>query len=136
MLQGFHWESHAVSEGWYNIILENKQRIKDSGFTLIWFPPPSKSVSPQGYEPTQLKKLNSSYGKYGKLKDVISALSPEVKAIADIVINHRSGSTNFADFTNPDWSTHTIVQNDEWFGDNNKSINPDLGDGVPYSRVS
>ena len=49
MLQIFHWDSPEVrkSDGsprWYQIIQENVDRIKQSGFTLIWFPPPSDSV--------------------------------------------------------------------------------------------
>jgi alpha-amylase len=134
MLQGFHWNSHSVSSGWYSIIIQNAQRIKDSGFTLIWLPPPSKSVSPQGYEPSQLNDLNSEYGTVDELKNVISVLSsaPEVKVIADIVINHRSGSTGWADFTNPDWPTDTIVSDDEWGGA--KSINYDRGESAPFSR--
>ena len=132
MLQGFHWESSSVSEGWYKIIHDNSQRIKDSGFTIIWLPPPSKSASPQGYEPNQLNNLTSAYGDENQLKAAINALNPEVKALADIVINHRSGTSNWADFTNPNWPTHTIVYDDEWGGA--KSINRDLGDGVSFSR--
>ncbi len=132
MLQGFHWKSSSVSEGWYKIIHDNSQRIKDSGFTLIWLPPPSKSTSPQGYEPNQLNNLTSAYGNENQLIAAINALNPEVKALADIVINHRSGTSNWADFTNPNWPTHTIVYDDEWGG--KKSINRDLGDGVSFSR--
>lgn len=72
MLQGFHWRSSSVSEGWYKIIHDNSQRIKDSGFTLIWLPPPSKSTSPQGYEPNQLNNLTSAYGNENQLKAAIN----------------------------------------------------------------
>ena len=36
-----------------------------------------------------------------------------VKVLADIVLNHRNGSTNWLDFKNPDWPSNAIVNNDE-----------------------
>jgi len=132
MLQGFHWTSPDVNErSWYDIIQENAQKIKDSGFTLMWFPPPSDSVNKHGYEPRQLNKLDSDYGKETELKAAIDAIKP-VKAIADIVINHRSGTMGPGDFTNPDWSTFTIVGDDEFRG--RKSMNTDSGERAEFSR--
>ena len=114
MLQGFHWTSHDVREpSWYGIIKQNAQRIKDSGFTLVWFPPPSDSVNPQGYEPRELNQLDSAYGRESELKNAVDALKPEIKILADIVINHRSGTSNEEDFTNPNWSRETIAFDDE-----------------------
>jgi alpha-amylase len=132
MLQGFHWKSCTVQQGWHTIIRENAQRIKNAGFDIVWFPPPSASASCQGYEPTQLRNLNSAYGTEDQLREAIRALGCEVQVIADIVINHRSGTSGWADFTNPDWSTYTIVSDDEWGGE--KSVNGDLGDSAPFSR--
>ncbi len=134
MLQGFHFNSHQVSQGWYNIINENAQRIKDSGFTLVWFPPPSKSVTSLGYEPTELNNLNSAYGSESQLKNAIETLGPEVKALADIVINHRSGTNDACGFTNPGWLKHTIVKDDENCDINDKSINGDTGESASFSR--
>lgn len=132
MLQGFHWTSPDVNgRSWYDIIQENAQKIKDSGFTLMWFPPPSDSVNKHGYEPRQLNKLDSDYGKETELKAAIDAIKP-VKAIADIVINHRSGTMGPGDFTNPDWSTFTIVGDDEFRG--RKSMNTDSGERAEFSR--
>jgi alpha-amylase len=113
LLQGFHYNSSGVETGWYNILQENAQRIKDSGFTLVWFPPPSRSVTPLGYEPNELNNLNSAYGSEEQLRAAINALAPEVKVLADIVINHRSGTQDACTFTNPDWPEHTIVKDDE-----------------------
>ena len=132
MLQGFHWTSPDVSgRSWYEIIQENAERIKNSGFTLVWFPPPSDSVNKHGYEPRELNKLDGDYGSETQLKSAINAIKP-VKALADIVINHRSGTTGPGDFTNPDWSTFTIVKNDEYKG--RKSMNTDSGEGAEFSR--
>ncbi|MFN5966520.1 MAG: alpha-amylase, partial [Pseudanabaena sp.] len=77
LLQGFHWDSHNVQgKSWYQIIEENADRIKKSGFTIVWFPPPSDSVDRQGYIPRELNKLESNYGNEVELKDSIANLSP------------------------------------------------------------
>ncbi len=133
MLQGFHWDSNNVSSGWYNIMEGNAQRIADSGFTSVWFPPPSDTADNQGYLPRQLYNVNTRYGSENDLRDAISALdSRGIDAIADIVINHRVGTTGWADFTNPTWPSHTIASNDEWNG--TKSQNWDTGEGYGPAR--
>ena len=43
---GFGWSSHETN-GWWKIIQQNVQTVKDAGFTHIWLPPPSRSVAPQ-----------------------------------------------------------------------------------------
>jgi alpha-amylase len=42
--------------------------------------------------------------------------------VADIVINHRDGDTNWADFKNPDWGTWAICRTDEAFTNVNSGI--------------
>ena len=115
MLQGFTWNSAPRGTGWnkenpspywgnwYGIMKKNAASIKDT-FEYVWFNPPSicDSASSEGYAPTELNNLNSYYGTAEELKEVISAIQP-AKAIADIVVNHRAGSTCWGDFTNPDW---------------------------------
>ena len=60
----------------------------------MWLPPPSDSVSQQGYLPRDLYNLNSCYGSEGDLRDCISVLHENnLKVIADIVINHRCAHT-------------------------------------------
>ena len=72
MLQGFHWRSSSISgRSWYSVIQENAQRIKDSGFTLVWFPPPSDSLAYEGYLPRKLNVLDSKYGSQAELKAAI-----------------------------------------------------------------
>ena len=121
MLQGFHWQAQSVKDrigrSWYAIIKENAQRIKESGFTLVWFPPPSDSLAYEGYLPRKLDVLDSRYGTKSELKEAIAALG-SVKAIADIVVNHRVGTTGPADFTEPDWPSTTIAAGDEYTGKN------------------
>ena len=115
MLQGFTWNSAPRGTGWnkenpspywgnwYGIMKKNAASIKDT-FEYVWFNPPSicDSSSSEGYAPTELNDLNSYYGTAADLKEVIQAIRP-AKAIADIVVNHRAGSTCWGDFTNPDW---------------------------------
>ena len=115
MLQGFTWNSAPRGTGWnkenpspywgkwYGIMKKNAASIKDT-FEYVWFNPPSicDSASSEGYAPTELNDLNSYYGTAAELKEVIQAIQP-AKAIADIVVNHRAGSTCWGDFTNPDW---------------------------------
>ena len=115
LLQGFHWNSAGYAgPDWYNTLLNNVADISTLGVTHVWFPPPSDSAAREGYLPRQLNKLDSSYGSSAELTNVISAFkSKGVKAIADVVVNHRVGTTGWSDFTNPNWTTYTIVNNDE-----------------------
>lgn len=138
MIQVFNWASAPRGEyaqgkpyndehpnpawgKWYNVIKDRAPDIKDK-FAYAWFPPPGKcsSDSPEGYGPTQINDLNNYYGTEAQLKTAISALSP-CKAVADIVINHRGGSTSWGDFTNPDWGVvkgvnyKAICSDDEGF---------------------
>lgn len=135
LLQGFHWESHqgGVGRSWYQEIQARANTIRDAGFTHVWFPPPSDAASDEGYLPRQLNRLDSQYGSETQLRSAISALrSRGVAAVADIVVNHRVGSTSWADFTNPNWPTYYIVSNDEWVGP--KSVNADSGDNYSAAR--
>ena len=122
MIQAFNWASAPRGDStqwykWYNVINSNASAIKDK-FAYAWFPPPGKSSSDssEGYAPTQINDLNNYYGTEAQLKTAISALSP-CKAVADIVINHRSGSTSWGDFTNPSWCEdfYAICSDDEGF---------------------
>lgn len=64
--------------------------ISDAGFSAVWLPPPSDSVSRQGYLPRDLYDLNSEYGTEAELRGLIAAMHEYgLKSIADIVINHR-----------------------------------------------
>ncbi len=115
MLQGFNWESHSNTSGWYNIIKSKAADLDAAQIDLVWFPPVSDAAAPQGYLPRELYKLDSEYGTQAELVDAISSLNNRgIKAVADIVINHRVGTTNWADFTNPTWGCWSITANDEW----------------------
>lgn len=58
LCQGFNWESHK-SGRWYSELKSKASELASLGFTIIWLPPPTESVSPEGYMPKDLYNLNS-----------------------------------------------------------------------------
>jgi len=94
MLQGFNWESWRGGSGdWYGVVGEKVEMLQEMGVTDIWLPPPSASVAPQGYLPSQLFNLDGSkYGSQASLEALIQKLhNHSIRAVADIVVNHRCG---------------------------------------------
>ncbi|MET0404794.1 MAG: glucan 1,4-alpha-maltotetraohydrolase domain-containing protein [Cystobacter sp.] len=131
MLQGFHWTSYQTSP-WWGIVQGKAADIGASGFSMVWLPPSSDAASNEGYLPRQLRVLNSRYGSEAQLRSALGALrSAGVKPLADIVINHRVGTTNWADFTNPTWGPSAVVRGDEWAG---ATGNADTGEGYDAAR--
>lgn len=118
MLQGFNWDSaNTTTQYWYNVINNNAASINNT-FEYIWLPPPGNSPSDarQGYAPKELNDLNNYYGTADELASAISAVKP-TKAIADIVVNHRAGYSDWGDFVNPKWCDDflAICSDDEGF---------------------
>jgi alpha-amylase len=133
LVQGFHWNSASYSNpNWYNVLQGKASDLGTMGFTHVWLPPPTDSSSNEGYMPRQLNLLNSRYGSETDLKNAITAFSNAgIKSVADVVINHRVGSTGWYDFTNPAWATSSIVQGDEC---NCGAGAADSGDGFSAAR--
>lgn len=115
LLQGFHWNSSTYSNpNWYNTLGGKAADIKSLGITHVWFPPPSDSAASQGYLPRQLNILNSAYGNSTDLSNAVHAFTNiGVKAVVDVVVNHRVGTTGWSDFSNPGWSRYAIAGGDE-----------------------
>lgn len=115
MIQGFNWESSKVTGGWYNIVQSKAGDLASSQIDMIWMPPPSDAAAPEGYLPRKLYTIDSEYGSDAALRSCINALHANgIEVIADIVINHRVGVTDWADFQEPAWGCWGVVANDEW----------------------
>ena len=132
MLQGFYWESYRHGhpekfptfgdKRWYEIVRDLAPAIRQGRFDLIWLPPPSYASDlsagnySAGYNPKEYFRLDNNYGTFTQHRAMLEALlNNGVEPIADIVINHRDGSTGWADFKNPDWGTWAICKTDEAF---------------------
>ena len=122
MFQTFGWDVHQqkiVSDegGLYNFINNRASGYAVAGFNVLWLPPPSKSTGGVGYIPTELFDFSlTSYGTEAQLRAMLTTLntsSPRIHPMADIVVNHRGGSTNWTDFTNPTWDCKSITSTDE-----------------------
>ncbi|OGS12146.1 MAG: hypothetical protein A2234_06090 [Elusimicrobia bacterium RIFOXYA2_FULL_58_8] len=129
MLQGFHWHADSYwyhpPNGWWGVVAEKAAEIGRAGFDLVWLPP----VSRGSYYPTEWYNLDSQWGTKANLLKAVGALhASAVKVVADVVINHRNGTRDWADFTSPDWPTTVIARNDEWPG-SPKSQYDDEGQG-------
>ncbi|KAF3431413.1 hypothetical protein FNV43_RR26144 [Rhamnella rubrinervis] len=128
LCQGFNWESHK-SGRWYTVLKNKAEELSLLGFTVIWLPPPTESVSPEGYMPTDLYNLNSRYGNFDELKDIVKKFHEVgIQVLGDVVLNHRcahyknqNGVWNiFGGRLN--WDDRAIVADDPHFqGRGNKS---------------
>lgn len=104
VLQGWYWDYPGTEDGyvWADTLQTRAQALADAGFTYVWLPPLSRASfgsSSNGYDPQDLYDLGESYGggptRFGARSDVdnvISAFSSHgIKAVADVVYNHRDG---------------------------------------------
>jgi alpha-amylase len=120
MLQGFGWDTYSASN--WATLTSQAPEIGQS-FDLIWLPASGNDLTnnSMGYLPVFYFNQNSSFGTENELKTLIQTLNENgTKAIADIVINHRNGETNWVDF--PDetyngitysWGLEAICEGDE-----------------------
>lgn len=128
LCQGFNWESHK-SGRWYTDLSSKASELSSLGFTTVWLPPPTESVSPEGYMPKDLYNLNSRYGSMEELKALVKRFhGVGIKVLGDAVLNHRcahyqnnNGIWNiFGGRLN--WDDRAVVADDPHFqGRGNKS---------------
>lgn len=108
MLQGFYWDSFADSK-WTK--LEAQVDELSSAFSLIWIPNSGKAGTgnQMGYMPQYwFTNHNSSFGTEAQLLSMIQAYKLKGTGfIADCVINHRNGVTNWYDFPKEQWNGTT-----------------------------
>ncbi|PSC71161.1 alpha-amylase chloroplastic [Micractinium conductrix] len=90
LLQGFNWDSWKQHGGWFNHVKARAAEVAGLGFTAVWLPPFTQSVSNEGYMPGDLYNLNSKYGKEEELIACVRELqSVGIKVLGDAVLNHR-----------------------------------------------
>uniref|UniRef100_A0A2C9WDG2 1,4-alpha-D-glucan glucanohydrolase n=1 Tax=Manihot esculenta TaxID=3983 RepID=A0A2C9WDG2_MANES len=88
VFQAFNWESWRRE--WYVELAPKAADLSQCGVTSVWLPPPTESVAPQGYMPSDLYNLNSAYGSVEELKHCIEEMhAHNILALGDVVLNHR-----------------------------------------------
>ena len=105
MLQGFYWDSWNVT-GWSK--LEAQADELSESFSLIWVPNSAKAASNpgNGYDPVYwFTNHNTCWGTETQLRSMIATFKEKgTGIIEDVVINHRSGATNWTDFPAETWN--------------------------------
>ncbi|WPT13856.1 Alpha-amylase isozyme 3A [Picochlorum sp. SENEW3] len=142
MVQAFGWDSCNHDGHWYSMVEKELSIMKSVQCTHVWLPPPSASVSKEGYLPTQYYDLSSRYGNFDSLVSLNRALLDQGMApIADVVINHRCAdaqdengvwNTFRDDIPHPgariDWGPWAITCNDPDFnGKGSRDTGDDYG---------
>ncbi|NVO18451.1 MAG: starch-binding protein [Bacteroidetes bacterium] len=98
MLQAFYWDSYTDSK-WTTLTTRAGEFAPI--YSLVWLPPSGncQSSNSMGYAPVWWFDQNSAFGSADELKALIASLTSRgTKTIADVVVNHRSGATNWTDF--------------------------------------
>ena len=144
LFQAFPWNASVDGQKfiWYRHLESKVDDLARAGVTHVWFPPPCRSVAPQGYLPgdwydlghgDELGHNRTLYGNQRELKSCIHAFHERnIQCLADIVVNHRcashkdaSGNWNIYHFPSgkAKWEQWAIVG-----GDTGGQGAPDSGD--------
>ncbi len=89
-------------------------------FQMIWLPPSGYAggavgSTNMGYLPQYWFTQNSAFGLQADLKTLIANLKTNnCKAIADIVVNHRNGITDWCNFATESYNGVTYTPNSSW----------------------
>lgn len=107
MLQGFFWDSHSGANNSKWATLTSQADELSSYFNIIWVPNGAKAASSpsMGYDPVYwFSQYNTVWGTKTELQTMISTFRQKGTGImADVVINHRSGKSNWTDFPKEMW---------------------------------
>jgi len=104
MRQGFYWDSNTLTTYGRTKWIDFKNngyasQIAAAGFTIVWLPSPVASSGGLGYHPTCWSSFDSGLGTKTNLKLLVDSLHLfGVKAMADIVVNHRGNSSGWCTF--------------------------------------
>ncbi len=107
MLQGFWWDSYQTETTWPK--LEARVDELSPYFKLIWVPNSAKSSGGLGYIPIYwFTNHNSDMGTEAQLRSMIATYKAAgVGILADLVINHRAGVSNWTNFPTETWNGQT-----------------------------
>ncbi|MBD5295599.1 MAG: starch-binding protein [Bacteroides sp.] len=148
MLQGFYWDSYNGTDNTKWATLTSLSDELSQNFKVIWVPNSAKAASNpgMGYDPVYwFTNHNTAFGTEAQLRTMISTFkSKGTDIIEDVVINHRSGVSNWTNFPAETWNGVTyqlgpqhICSNDEvaWASGQAKPTGaPDTGDNFDGSR--
>ncbi len=117
MLQSFEWDGYAATK--WSALTANADELSQC-FDLIWVPqsgfipgdPASTPARSMGYNDVYWLKQDSYFGTETELRNMISTFkSKGTGIIADVVINHKNGATNWTDFPNESKNGYSLTWN-------------------------
>jgi glycosidase len=103
MLQGWYWDypKTATGNNWTDSLNNKVTDLAEKGFTHIWLPPLSRASfgnNSNGYDPKDLYDLGgyglgpTGFGTRTQVDNLVAAINTNgMKAVADVVYNHRDG---------------------------------------------
>ena len=115
MLQSFEWDGYTATK--WSALTANADELSQC-FDLIWVPqsgfipgnPASTPAKSMGYNDVYWLKQDSYFGTETELRNMISTFkSKGTGIIADVVINHKNGATNWTDFPNESKNGYTLT---------------------------
>ena len=117
MLQSFVWDGYDATK--WTALTANSDELSQC-FDLIWVPqsgfipgnPASTPAKSMGYNDVYWLKQDSYFGTETELRNMISTFkSKGTGIIADVVVNHKNGATNWTDFPNESKNGYSLTWN-------------------------
>jgi len=109
MMQTFYWDSFDDTQ-W--TVLESQADTLAKYIDAVWLPPSGYAntlSNNMGYLPIYWFDQKSAFGSEEALRSLIKTLKVKgVSTIADVVINHKNGVTNWTDLAEETWNGNTI----------------------------